>query len=84
MKDRLGRYRGLVPALAAFHQAPFHRPGPGAPASRATKARGPAQMNQVGAAVRFRCKPPLEFGKGARIILHAPYYYIWGLVESSE
>ncbi len=84
MEDRPGRYRRLVSAFAAFHQASGHRPVLTALASRAPKARRPAQPNQVGAAIRLRSKSPLEFGQRARIVLHAPYHYIWGLVESSE
>ncbi len=84
MEDRPGRYRRLVSAFAAFHQASGHRPVLTALASRAPKARRPAQLNQVGAAIRLRSKSPLEFGQRARIVLHAPYHYIWGLVESSE
>ncbi len=84
MDDRPGRHRGLVSAVGTHHQGPLGGPVAGTSAPGTTETRRPAQPGQVGPAVGLRCKPSLEFGKSARITLHALYYSIWWLLESSE
>ena len=84
MDDRPGRHRDLVSAVGIHHQGSLGGPVAGTSAPGATEVHRSAQPGQVDPAVRLRCKSSLEFGKSARIVLHALYYNIWWLLESSE
>ena len=58
-------------ALGAFQQPSLHGPITLAPASGATKAFGPPQLDQVSAAVLLAAEGSLELGKRSRVVFHA-------------
>ena len=72
----------LIPTNPANQPSPSCRPGFFGLASRTHESIRPTQFRQILPTGLFAAKSLFEFQDGARVIFHAPAYYILGSVES--